>query len=243
MSEGPSVDITAEEESVFLFYHKLKMFEICESMKIPIHVQSTVIVYFKVLFLKKRVFHYDMNNLVMACILLAMKVENINITTMQIKEVVPGVDERLLAEYELEICNALKFNLHVPSPHLRLIGLFLLLRNKESVQTVMTGSVQTQDIVSPDANIDWDTSAENLKTLMLLDNYHTLDLTQVAIASLPVPPTELEGFFMLDTLEAAGHLKKQMKRKKSPSKVQINTIKEKIKVIQARYKIVQPMEG
>ncbi|OAG33337.1 cyclin H [Nematocida sp. ERTm5] len=239
MSEGVSMDITTEEENTFLFYYQLRMLGTCDKMNIPIQVQSTVITYFKILFTKRRVFHYDMKNLIMACILLGMKVENIYITATQIKEMFSFVDTQLLAEYELEICNALKFNLYVPSPHLRLLALFLLLRNRESINAVIDGSVQTQEITSPDVHLNWETSIENLKTIMLLDNYHTLDLTQVAIASLPVSPSLLQGFFMEDTLNAVAEIKKQMKRKDLPTQTEINKIDQKIKTIQARYKVDQ----
>lgn len=225
-------DITKEEEKFFLFYYQVKMLEICEDLFTPIQIQSTAITYFKLVFSKRRIFHYDMDNLVVACILLAMKVENIFITAVRINEKLKFTDVNLLAAYELEICNLLKFNLHVPSPHLRLLGLFLLLKNKER-----NSLIQTQEITETDETLDWNESIRNLKYLMLLEEYHTLDLNHVAIASLPVGPSSLEGLFMEDTLEAVKFLKKKMKKKEKPAKKEISFIKKKIEKIQQLYKI------
>ncbi|KAH9385867.1 cyclin H [Nematocida major] len=237
MSESSAMDITKEEEDTFLFYYQIKMLGLCDHMNIPVQIQSTAITYFKVLFSKRRVFQYDMKNFVVACILLAMKVENTFTTAARIKEQLSFADVKLLAEYELEICNALKFNLHVASPHLRLLGLFLLLRNKERVAAEAEKHVQTQEISEADKVLEWDQAVENLRTLMLLEDYHTLDLNEVAIASLPVSPLQLRGFFMEETLESVKHLKKKMKRKEPPSSEQIERIGRKIKQIQQRYKI------
>ncbi|KAI5192407.1 cyclin H [Nematocida minor] len=239
MSESVTMDITKEEENTFLFYYQIKMLGLCDHLNIPVQIQSTAITYFKILFTKRRVFHYDMKNLIVACVLLAMKVENVFMTATHMKEQLNFANVKLLAAYELEICNALKFNLHVASPHLRLLGLFLLLKNRERVIAEMDGQVQTQDISETDEALDWAQSVENLKILMLLDNYHTLDLNQVAMASLPVQPSCLEGFFMKDTIEAVKDLKKQMKRRELPSHEQVAKIEKKIATIQKKYKILE----
>ncbi|KAI5179742.1 cyclin H [Nematocida sp. AWRm80] len=228
-------DLTKEEEDTMLFYYQVKMLELCEYLKTPIQVHSTSITYFKTLFSKKRIFHYNMRNLIASCVLLAMKVENIYITAEQFCEKLDFVQLQLLVKYELEICNALKFNLHVSSPHLRLLGLFLLLKNREKVRAEMDNSVQTQEIQEIDKMLDWNKSVENLKNIMLTDNYLQLDLNQVALASLTIQPTELHGFFMAETIEAVQKLKISTKRRESPSQEHLKQIDEKIKTIQQKH--------
>lgn len=237
MPESAAIDITKEEEEIFLLYSQIQLLGLCDHLNTPVQIQNTAITYFKILFSKRRIFHYDMKNFIVACILLAMKVENIFTTAAHLKEQLNFTDVKLLAAYELDICNAVKFNLHVASPHLRLLGLFLLLRNKQRITVEMDRLVQVQGITETDESIDWTHSLENLKSLMLLENYHTLDLNQVAIASLPVSPAELEGFFMEETIEAVKLLKKQLKRREIPSTAEIERIDKKIKKIRERYKL------
>lgn len=237
MAESTPKDITKEEEETFLFYYQIKLLDICNILYAPVQIQSTAITYFKMVFSKKRVFHYEMDSLVAACILLAMKVENICITATTINEKLNLTNVSLIVAYELEICNLLKFNLHVPSPHLRLLGLFLLLKNKERITAQVDSLVRTQEISETDETLDWNQSIRNLKNIMLLDNYHTLDLNHVAMASLPVNPSVLVHFFMEDTIEAVKTIKSQIKKTTKPSSAKIQHIKTKIELIQKTYKI------
>lgn len=232
------MDISKEEEATVLLFYQMEMLRICDDFSISLQLQSTAITYFKMVFMKKRVFLYDMDNFIVACILLAMKVENIFMTALRMKEKLAFPDVNLVAAYELDICNILKFNLHVPSPHLRLLGLFLLLKNKEKVN-IQGGKalVQTQQIKETDETLDWNQSIRNLRNLMLLDDYHTLDLNHVAMASLPVHPSSLEGFFMEDTIEAVKNLKKKMTEKEKPSISELKKINRKIEKIQKAYDI------
>ncbi|KAI5186159.1 cyclin H [Nematocida homosporus] len=232
-------DITKEEEDTILFYYQVKMLDLCEFLKTPIQVQSTSITYFKVLFTKKRVFHYDMRNLIVACVFLAMKVENIYVTAECIKSRLGFVKVSLLVQYEVDICNALKFNFHVSSPYLRLLGLFLLLKNKERIYAELDGPVPTQQIEEIDRMLNWEKSIENLKNIMLADDYLQLNPNEVALASLAVRPSELQGFFMPDTLEAVKKIKMHTIRREAPNQEQLKMINEKIQAIQRHYSLTQ----
>ncbi|KAI5191028.1 cyclin H [Nematocida sp. AWRm77] len=238
MAEKPAIDITQEEEETMLFYYQVKMLDLCEYLKTPIQVHSTSIVYFKTLFIKRRVFHYDMRNLIAACVLLSMKAENMYITPELMKEMLSFVDVSLLVKYELEICNALKFNLHVSSPYLRLLGLFLLLKNKEKIMTETEDSVQIQEIQEIDKNLSWEKCVSNLRNIMLTDGYLSLNPNEVALASLTVQPSDLQGFFMKDTIDAVKKLKRQVIRREFPNQAQLKHIDNKIRRIQETYKIL-----
>ncbi|OAG28906.1 cyclin H [Nematocida displodere] len=237
MADKPAEDITKEEENTMLFYYQVKMLDLCEYLKTPIQVHNTAITYFKVLFSKRKVFHYDMRNLIAACVFLALKVENTYITAEILKAKLSFVKMHLLIKYELELCQALKFNLHVSSPHLRLLGLFLLLKNKEQVRGTTEDTFQTQEIQEIDRTLDWGKSVENLKNLMLTDNYLQLNPNEVALASLTVQPSELQGLFMTDTLSAIKKIKLDTIRRESPTQQELKRIDEKIRNIQQRYEI------
>lgn len=237
------MDLTREEEETMLFYYQFKMIELCEFLKAPIQVQSTSITYFKRLFAKRRIFYYDMKNLIVACVLLAIKVENIYVTPEFFKEGgLKFVHIPLVLCYELDICEALNFNFHVSSPHLRLLGLFLLLKNREKVHAEVEDSVQIQEIREIDKNLDWEKSVENLTNIMLTDEYLSLNLNEVALASLTVQPSELVGFFMPETIEAVKKIKRHIIRREFPSKEQLDRLTKKIQAIQKKYRIVHSSE-
>lgn len=239
MTEQIPIDITKEEEEIMLFYYQVKILDLCEFLKTPIQVYNTSIAYFKALFTKRRIFHYDMRNLILACIFLAMKVENIYVTAESLKTHLSFAEVPLIVQYELEICSALKFNLHVSSPHLRLLGLYLLLQNKERVRMEMDESVKTQEIKEIDKGLDWNKAVENLKNIMLADDYLQLDPNEVAIAALTVQPSELQGFFMPQTLESVKRIKMRTIRRESPCERQLKEINKKIQDIQKKYNILQ----
>lgn len=239
MVAKPPIDITKEEEETMLFYYQIKMLDLCEYLKTPIQVHSTSITYFKMVFTKRRVIHYDMRNFIAACVFLAMKVESIYINAETFKETLKFIEISYIVKYELEICNLLKFNLHVSSPHLRLLGLFLLLKNRERIQAEMEDSVQIQEIQEIDKILDWEKSIENLKNIMLTDEYLKFNSNEVALASLTVQLSELQGFFMEETIEAVKKIKLHTIRREFPDHSQLRKIDEKIRTIQEYYKILQ----
>ncbi|KAI5171124.1 cyclin H [Nematocida sp. LUAm3] len=239
MSKYSLKDLTEEEEEIILFYYQIKILDLCEYLKAPIQVHSTSITYFKMLFTKKRIFHFDMKNLVVACVFLAMKIENIYITANTLKRYLGFIKIPLIVQYEMEICTALNFNLHISSPHLQLLGLFLMLKNQERIRMEMEETVKTQKIQEIDSTLDWEKSIENLKNIMLADDYLLLDPNEVALAALTVSPSELNGFFMEQTLEGVKRIKMHTIRREIPDREQLKEIHEKIQEIQKRYNILQ----
>lgn len=237
MVERIEEDLTVEEENTMLFYYQLKMLEMCEYLRAPIQVHSTCITYFKMLFVKRRVFHYDMRNLIAACVFLAMKVENIHVTVESLKSKLSFLKTSLLTRYELDICHALKFNLHVSSPYLRLLGLFLLFKNREKKEQEKD-TVQTQEIEEIDHFLNWEKAVSNLKNIMLTDEYLKLNPNEVALASLSVQPSELQGYFMNETIESVKQLKINTIRRESPANEELRRIDAKIRGIQQAYKLV-----
>jgi len=239
MVEMVPEDITKEEEEEMVLYYHVKMLDMCEHLKTPIQVHSTSTVYYKTLFTQKRVFQYEMRNLIAACVFLAMKVENIYVTAEILKSRLTFIDVTSLVQYEIEICNALNFNFHVPSPHLRLLGVFLMMKNRERIRIATEDSVQTQEIQEIDKILNWEKSVENLKNIMLSDKYTELNPHEVALAALTVQPSELLGFFMEETVEAVKKIKMSTIRRELPTKEQLRKIDEKIQLIQKRYGILQ----
>lgn len=249
MADHAADKITTEEERKILLYYQIKLLEMCSYLDVQVQVHSTAITYFKLFFQKKKVYHYNMRNLIAAFVFLAMKVENTRTTAEFFKERLSFIDVNKLVQYEAEICQEIKFNLHVSSPHLRLLGLYLLLKDKEA-RKECDSPIQTQEIAEDQslaaaapaqaaASCSWESAVENLNSIMLSERYLEFDINDVAMASLNISTSDLDGLFMEHTIENVKQIRKEMESIAIaiPNQEDLRRIDGKIKSIQAKYNI------
>lgn len=100
-------------------------------------------------FLARGLLQYDLKHVMLACIFLATKMENLHLTGASFAGRIPNCQPELIAWIEIDLLEALGFNLHFFHPHSALQGLGLVFKTK---QDVMTGAQMALDqLVMTDA--------------------------------------------------------------------------------------------
>lgn len=249
MADYVAGSISPDEEKKLLLYYQTKLIGMCRFLNTQIQVYNTAITYFKLFFKRKKVYNYNMANLVAAVVFLSMKVENIYITVETLKEKLSFVEADRIVKYELEICKEIGFNFHISSPHLRLLGLYLLLQSKKQRGAEYDSPIQTQEIAEdPSLSADgaaeeeprdysWALAVENLNKIMLAERYLDFNINDVAIAALNVRSSDLVGLFMEHTIEQVRCIRQETAGVVVPSKEELRHIDGKIKEIQQKYNI------
>jgi Cyclin, N-terminal domain len=227
--------ITAEEEKKILLYYQVKLLEMCKYLDLQLPISSTAIAYFKTFFRKRRVYNYEMRNLVVAFLFLAMKVENTYTTVEFFKEKLAFIETSRVLRYEMEICRELRYNLHMPSPHLRALGLYLFLKRKRAEDGPL--KAEEADDLEQEVECRWRATVDRLNSIMLLETYLDHKINDVALASLDIGKEELEGLFMGYTIEEVERIRREVEQISLPNNEELREINQKIKEVQERYGI------
>jgi len=117
--------VSVAEEEALKTYYILKIQDICRSLKFPVNVMATAVVYFQRFYLKKPLYQYQPKYIMLACIYLAGKVVEIDITHVIPAKVIAEplkVSPKILLDLEIPLLEGLDFELIVFHPFTCLYG-------------------------------------------------------------------------------------------------------------------------
>lgn len=128
--------MTNDEESKFLAYYEQRLWDFCRHFRPPPppNVTATALMYFKRFYLNNTPMDYSPRNIYMACVWLATKVEEFNVSISQfvgnLREPPDQArrSEDLILALELPIISALKYHLTIHNPYRPMEGFLIDMR-------------------------------------------------------------------------------------------------------------------
>lgn len=243
-------NLTKIEKQNLHTYNAYKILEICRAHRLPMSVHSTSIFFYRKLFEMDKNIDYDFKLLLKAIILLACKAENIHgdfgflIKRLKIEE------KNIVLEYENTLAYKLKFEFHLPSPYIRILGFIIVLQErgiidvKSGILDVLKPEIDTLDMQFHEYNktvndgdekieiedIDnfWASSVTNMDKILLIDNYYKLNVKECALAALVLPTVIYKRLLDKIDLEMVDVIRQQAIKVKLPSDEEINQMFAKL---------------
>lgn len=128
--------LSSDEEIKFLHYYESRLWDFCRHFRPPLppNVSGTALMYFKRFYLNNSVMDYSPRNIYMACLWLATKVEEFNVSINQFvanlheSPAQARRSEDLILALELPIISALKYHLTIHNPYRPMEGFLIDLR-------------------------------------------------------------------------------------------------------------------
>ncbi|CBY37866.1 unnamed protein product [Oikopleura dioica] len=142
---GPSQWLAPDEELKYIKYYEGRLQSFCNHFKVPVKnifclpptVKATSIIYFKRFYLRTSAMEYNPRFVAFACLWLATKVEEFNVSITEFVENLRPKDqeeltlfEDLILSLELPIIHALKYHLTIHNPYRPLEGFLIDLRTR-----------------------------------------------------------------------------------------------------------------
>ncbi|EPR77762.1 hypothetical protein SLOPH_2663, partial [Spraguea lophii 42_110] len=149
---------------------------------LPVSVQSTSIILYKMLKKKMNIVYHDMD-LIYAFIIVSIKIES-SYNTHNFLEI--GNYDRIL-EYEKSIIRETNFHFNIPSPYLRLLGMVLVMQQKGLLEMCMQDENNPNVYYVGDVEAFYAESMKNLDRIILLPTYLRYHVNEIAIAALNIP--------------------------------------------------------
>lgn len=177
--------ISPAEEAALLRYYQQKLMGICENLKLPKKVLNTAVTYVKRFYIKRSVFEYDPQHIVLVCLYLACKTEDCYLSAAELGRLV-GMPAEVLLKMELVLLQGLNFDLHVHSVHRALDGWLMDLTDwmERIIENTMSETQQN----------DLRSSAYKAADVILLSDAPLLFTpAQLGLAALDVGLTETLG--------------------------------------------------
>jgi len=210
--------LTPDEEFKFLQYYETRLWDFCRHFRPPLppNVSATALMYFKRFYLNNSVMDYSPRNIYMACLWLATKVEEFNVSISQFVENLKESpqqsmrSEDLILALELPIISALKYHLTIHNPYRPMEGFLIDMR-------VRCAEVPDVDVLRPAADEFLTKALKTDAALLFPPSIIALTscLQAAAANNLNIQPYIVEKLFAGQSEEAFNNCKSQMKKIRS----------------------------
>lgn len=233
-------NLSEAQKNSFHIYNIYNLLEVCRSHRLPLSVHSTSILFYRKLFEVDKEGVYDFRLLLKAIVLLACKCENVHGDFLFLTRRLKDDEKKMVCTYEGMLGHTLLFEFHIPSPYLRILGYIVVLQERGLID-VKSGTVDAHnpelktfdmrfyeysgndmdcergmEIESVDKL--WETSIINMDKILIVENYHKMNVKECALAALVLPITLYKELIDTIDLERVEMIRKRAKNVKMPTK-------------------------
>ncbi|ORZ08009.1 cyclin-like protein [Lobosporangium transversale] len=140
--------LKVEEELALLGFYERKIVQIFQHWKLPSHTTATAIVYMKRFYLENTVMDYHPKDVMMTCMFLARKTENVLMNIEDFTKALKALPSAIL-NLEFLVCKNLRFHFTVHHPYRPCLGFFYDMQavtdNMERLQRVYEAALKLID--------------------------------------------------------------------------------------------------